>query len=283
MAERCKLCDKDLIKYGMNCVLSTTFKGLVCFECISTNETTSKLIIPDVTELEKDAIINGIGNSEFFDNFENNIVWANKIIDNCAKTSPTEIQDVLSSLVEKGLINLEGVNKKTTAQLTAEGLWYYITHKKDQVVKVQEVIEHHVEKCKICNEVVTHPNFNGVHSHTLKGEVCYPCIEKSVDDPDSVDFKLVIPNITGLEHDLIINGIGKSDFFAFSCYENVPNGCVPINVLTETCKKITPTQISGVVSSLTKKVLIVRQNVGRYSYIQLTAEGYWYYLTHRGE
>lgn len=138
-------------------------------------------------------------------------------------------------------------------------------------------------RCKVCKELVTFPNFNGAYSRTLNGEVCYNCIEDSVKNPSSTGFVPVIPNVTKLEHDLIMNGIGKNEFFATPCYGDVPNGCILVDDLTETCEEITPAQMSGVVSSIIKKVLVVPQNVKGYKSLQLTAEGYTYYLRNRGE
>lgn len=135
--------------------------------------------------------------------------------------------------------------------------------------------------CEVCGESVSFPNFNGAFSSTLNGELCYPCIEKNVKNPGSTNFTLVIPEVTELEHDVIMNGIAKSDFFNFSCVSDIPNGLVPSDEVIETCEITSTLQISGVVSSLVKKGLVLSESDGRNATLQLTAEGYWYYLNNR--
>ena len=56
--------------------------------------------------------------------------------------------------------------------------------------------------------------------------------------------------ITELEKDVLLNGIGKNDFYDYD-YADVWS-----DMIIDTCTITTPEQISGVVSSLVKKNLI---------------------------
>ena len=57
--------------------------------------------------------------------------------------------------------------------------------------------------------------------------------------------------LTELEKDVITNGIGGSDFYDYDCAD-IWSDCI-----VDTCKTTTKDQISGVVSSLSKKGLII--------------------------
>lgn len=281
----CRICGKELNAFGTTSIHSSTFNQELCYTCIEDNvecETDEKnfhLIIPDVTKLEYDVIINGIGKSNFFDNCTNGMVWLDALIEECKDTTPTQLSDVISSLVKKELISIDDTHSNATVQLTAEGYTYYLLHNNDRYPPFQKV------KCVSCGELVTFPNFNGVFSSTLKGELCYPCIVKNVENPDSTDFTLTIPNITELENDVIMNGIRKHDHFTFECIVGVPNGIVPSDQVIENCELTTKKQLSGVVSSLVKKGLLYHDHDSDYgdATVQLTAEGYWYYLSNRGD
>lgn len=133
--------------------------------------------------------------------------------------------------------------------------------------------------CIICGREVYCFGTKSVRSSTYNTDICYPCIEKNAgQNNEKRTFHLIIPTVTPLEEDVIMNGIAKSDFFDDSI-----NGLVWSDVIIEECKITTPLQISGVVASLVKKELIVHNGSGADATIQLTAEGYHYYLTHRGE
>ena len=123
-----------------------------------------------------------------------------------------------------------------------------------------------------------YPHLHSVYSRTLRGVLCFVCIENDVEDTDSTDFKLVIPHVNEMEHDLIMNGIGKNEDFDNYMYSNTPNRPVPVSVLSESCKKLIPEVIPDVLTSLIVKGLIVPVVEVRDGVIQLTAEGYWYYL-----
>ena len=112
----------------------------------------------------------------------------------------------------------------------------------------------------------------------MRGELCYTCIENNVENPDSTNFKLVIPFVNEMEYDLIMNGIGKNKDFDNYMYSTIPNRPVPVSALSETCKKIIPEVIPDVLTSLVVKGLIVPVVDVIDGVIQLTAEGYWYYL-----
>ena len=137
--------------------------------------------------------------------------------------------------------------------------------------------------CISCGKAIRYPYHHSVYSRTLRGELCYVCIENDVEDTDSTDFKLVIPHVNEMEHDLIMNGIGKNEDFDTSMYGNIRNIPVPVSALSENCKKIIPEVIPDVLTSLVVKGLIVPVVDVIDGVIQLTAEGYWYYLTNEGE
>lgn len=133
--------------------------------------------------------------------------------------------------------------------------------------------------CRICGKELNGFGTTSVHSSTFNQELCYTCIEGNVKcEVDKKKFHLIIPNITELEHDVIINGIGNSDFF-----DDCRNGVVWSDILIEECEITTPTQLPGVISSLVKKELISTEGAGGDATVQLTAEGYWYYLNNRGD
>lgn len=285
--EYCRICGKKLKSFGTTSAHSSTFNQELCYDCIEENiecEAGNKkfyLIIPSITKLEHDVIINGIGKSDFFDNCSNGMVWSDDLIDTCEITTSTQLPGVVSSLVKKGLVSSNEMGVRATLQLTAEGYTYFLTHRnmKERYHLCEEV------HCVSCGELVTFPNFNGIFSNTLNGELCYHCIESKVKNPDSKDFNLVIPNVTELEHDVIMNGIAKDEAFNFCSYGDVPNGIVPTNVLVDNCEKTTAKQISGVMSSLIKKRLVISELLkkGYDNAVQLTAEGYTYYLSNRGD
>ena len=128
------------------------------------------------------------------------------------------------------------------------------------------------KKCTICGKEVDYLGYDSTYSDTYKGEVCYECIHGKVENPESKDFELKEPEITPLEHDVIMNGIAKSDFFGDST-----NASVWSEVIIDTCEQTTISQISGVVSSLSKKGLLVQSGSGKDASVKLTAEGYSYY------
>ena len=128
------------------------------------------------------------------------------------------------------------------------------------------------KKCILCGNEVDYLGYDSTHSDTYNGEVCYECLHGKVDDPDSKDFELNEPVITPLEADVILNGIAKSDFFGDST-----NAPVWSEVIIDTCEQTTISQLSGVVSSLSKKGLLVQSGSGKDASVKLTAEGYSYY------
>ena len=128
------------------------------------------------------------------------------------------------------------------------------------------------KKCTICGKEVDYLGYDSTYSDTYNGEVCYECIHGKVDDPDSKDFELNEPVITPLEADVILNGIAKSDFFGDST-----NATVWSEVIIDNCEQTTISQLSGVVSSLSKKGLLVQSGSGKDASVKLTAEGYSYY------
>ena len=128
------------------------------------------------------------------------------------------------------------------------------------------------KKCILCGNEVDYLGYDSTHSDTYNGEVCYECLHGKVDDPDSKDFELNEPVITPLEADVILNGIAKSDFFGDST-----NGTVWSEVIIDNCEQTTISQLSGVVSSLSKKGLLVQSGSGKDASVKLTAEGYSYY------
>lgn len=131
--------------------------------------------------------------------------------------------------------------------------------------------------CRVCGRDINFKFNNAVHSSSFNQQVCYKCIEKnSKEDNDHKTFYMTIPEVTELEHDVIMNGIGKSDFF-----DDWTNGIVWSDVVIEECEKTTPLQISGVVSSLVKKGLLLSNGTCADATLQLTAEGYSYYLSHK--
>ena len=125
--------------------------------------------------------------------------------------------------------------------------------------------------CTICNKNIGYSGNEGTHSSTFKAPVCYNCLENP-----KVNEKLVIPNVTELENDVIMKGIVESDFF-----DDCTNGMVWSNVVIDGCEITKPTQLPGVVSSLVKKGLITQNGSGSDATIQLTAEGYTYFLNNR--
>lgn len=128
-----------------------------------------------------------------------------------------------------------------------------------------------------------HPYKQSTYSSTLNRELCYTCIHDDLEDPNSTDFKLVIPYVNEMEHDVIMNGIGKNKEFDLSMYGNNPNTPVPVSALSENCKKVTPEEIPDVICSLMTKGLILPITDAIDEVAHLTAEGYWYYLTNEGE
>ena len=133
--------------------------------------------------------------------------------------------------------------------------------------------------CRICGRKLNPFGTNAVRSSTFNQEVCYVCLEKNAgQDNDHKSFHMIIPEVTELEHDVIMNGIVNSEFFA----DHI-NGIIWSDTLIEECKITTPAQLPGVLESLVKKELISYCGSGADSTIQLTAEGYTYYLTHKGE
>lgn len=127
------------------------------------------------------------------------------------------------------------------------------------------------------------PYNQSTYSQSLNGELCHTCIENDVEDTNSTDFKLVIPYVNKVEHDLIMNGIGKNEDFDVSMYSNIHSIPVPVSALSENCKIVIPEEIPGVITSLIDKGLIIPITDEKYEVVQLTAEGYWYYLTNEGE
>lgn len=123
-----------------------------------------------------------------------------------------------------------------------------------------------------------YPYNQSTYSRTLNKELCLTCIEVDVEIPNSTDFKLAIPHVNEAEHDLIMNGIGNNKEFDISMYSNIRNIPVPVSALSENCKKITPETIPDVITSLIAKGLIIPITDAKYEVVQLTAEGYWYYL-----
>ena len=133
--------------------------------------------------------------------------------------------------------------------------------------------------CRICGRKLNPFGTNAVRSSTFNQEVCYVCLEKNAgQDNDHKSFHMIIPEVTDLENDVIINGIANSEFF-----NETTNGMIWSDALIEECEITTPAQLPGVIESLVKKELISYCGSGADATIQLTAEGYTYYLTYRGE
>lgn len=107
----------------------------MCYTCIETDfnkddgHKTLYLIIPEVTELEHDVIMNGIAESDTFNETTNGMIWSDVVIENCEKTTPTQLTSVIISLVEKGLLLYRGSRADATLQLTAEGYTYYLRNR----------------------------------------------------------------------------------------------------------------------------------------------------------
>ena len=133
--------------------------------------------------------------------------------------------------------------------------------------------------CVICGREVDCFESKSVRSSTYNMDICYDCIKKNAEqDKDKRTFHLIIPRVTPLEEDVIMNGIAKSEFF-----DDSTNSLIWSDTLIEECKITTPSQLTGVVESLVKKELVTHNGPGASATIQLTAEGYTYYLTHRDE
>ena len=76
-----------------------------------------------LTELEKDVIINGLGNTDFIDIDGCPDVWGECIVDTCKITTKDQISGVVSSLVKKNLVKvMNAKTKASTVQFTPEGL-----------------------------------------------------------------------------------------------------------------------------------------------------------------
>jgi len=145
-------------------------------------------------------------------------------------------------------------------------------HKPPQLLKLEMY-------CRVCGRELNPLKTNSVKSSTFNQEVCYACLKENAEqDNDHRSFHLIIPEVTELENDVIMNGFASSKFFG-----DTTNGMIWTKDLINACKITTPTQLSGVVDSLVKKELISYNGTGANSTVQLTAEGYHYYLTHRGE
>jgi len=123
---KCKVCGKDVGCLSVRAVHSSTLKGDVCYDCLSKPEAVSKLVIPDVTDLENDLILNGIRKSDFFNIYSNGLTWYRELAKNCVLVIPRQIDGVVSSLVKKGMLIKNGNDERATIQLTAEGYCYYL-------------------------------------------------------------------------------------------------------------------------------------------------------------
>lgn len=132
--------------------------------------------------------------------------------------------------------------------------------------------------CVICGRKL--PPISGkdsLHSSTYNMEICYTCLEENEEkDEDPKSFYLIIPTLTEIEDDVIMNGIAKTDLF-----KEHFRGVVWLDTLIEKCKIAIPTQLSGAISSLIKKGIVAQNGYGIDSTIQLNAEGYTYYLKNR--
>ena len=134
MNNHCAVCGKKIPLLSNNAVYSSTFNKEVCFDCLDAkSENPGKkdflLVIPDVTDLERDVILNGIAKNAYFNDFTNGAVWAYSTIVTCEKTTPEELSNVMTSLISKGLIIWFGSVKNATVRLTAEGYFFYLNNK----------------------------------------------------------------------------------------------------------------------------------------------------------
>jgi len=129
MTNQCKICGEKLGYSGDKGTHSSTLKAVVCYECLEKPEVNEQLVIPNVTELENDVIMNGIVKSGFFDDCINGIVWSDVVIDGCEITTPTQLPGVVSSLVKKGLVSPGGDGSDATVHLTAEGYYYFLNNR----------------------------------------------------------------------------------------------------------------------------------------------------------
>ena len=129
MSNNCTICNKNIGHSSNLGVYSDTFKAFICYDCLEQTEVKEKLLIPNVTELENDVIMNGIVKSGFFDDYTNGIVWSDLLIDGCEITKPTQLPGVVSSLVKKGLITQEGSGREASVHLTAEGYSHFLNNR----------------------------------------------------------------------------------------------------------------------------------------------------------
>lgn len=133
-----------------------------------------------------------------------------------------------------------------------------------------------VNKCKICNKDLSIIANSSVISSTFNREICFNCIHEKFKNPVTTDFLLDIPEVTEMEHDVIMNGICKNYFFT-DCL----NGAVWLNSISETCEETAHDEILDIVFSLLEKGLVRHMGRGKHMTIRLTAEGYFYYLNNR--
>jgi hypothetical protein len=91
----------------------------------------------NITEMERDVLVNGLYRSNFNDvtiaDIEEHgkygdcfngmfiVVWSDCVIDSCKITKENQLSGVVSSLVQKGLVACYGDKREATVTLTEEG------------------------------------------------------------------------------------------------------------------------------------------------------------------
>lgn len=73
----------------------------------------------NITELEKDVIENGFGKNNF--NTDGDRVWSWSLVDSCKICTEKQVSGVVSSLVKKGLAQVDGERTEKVVYLTKTG------------------------------------------------------------------------------------------------------------------------------------------------------------------
>lgn len=73
----------------------------------------------NITVLEKDVIENGFGKNNF--NTDGDQVWSWSLVDSCKVCTEKQVSGVVSSLVKKGLAQVDGEGKEKVVYLTKTG------------------------------------------------------------------------------------------------------------------------------------------------------------------
>ncbi len=76
---------------------------------------------PNLTESEKDVLMNGFGKSDFFEDGLDSRVWSTALRDTTKKAKGKTISGVVASLVKKGIMVSVGGGEDAYVYLTEKG------------------------------------------------------------------------------------------------------------------------------------------------------------------